>query len=124
MARYIMTARRKAALRKAQLASARKRRKGGKKRLRMDKTRRQLVGVGFGLAGATAVAAGYTANRRVGGRIERYTPRTNPEKVWYPGRFVFGQTRKGEAFAGVRVKGNYSLFKYSTSNTRRNPFFG
>lgn len=121
---YRMTAARKAALRKAQLASARKRRKGGKKRRRrMDKTRRQLVGVGLGLAGVAAVGAGYGANRRIGGRLERYTPRTQPAKLYTPGRFAVGVTSRGEGFAGVRIRGKYSNIKYSTRNTRRNPFF-
>ncbi len=120
---YRMTAKRKAALRKAQLVSARKRRKGGKKRKRMDRTRRQLVGVGFGLAGAAAVASAYAGNRRIGGRFERYTPRTQPTKLYTPGRFAVGVTSRGEGFAGVRVRGKYSNIKYSTRNTRRNPFF-
>ncbi len=57
MARYIMTARRKAALRKAQLASARKRRKGRKTSLYSKKRR---------IAAAAAGASFYMANEMVG----------------------------------------------------------
>ena len=67
MARYQMTARRRAALRKAQLASARKRKgRGKKKRTTLAQRQRRLNQATLALAGASvAVGAGVEVRRAV-----------------------------------------------------------
>ncbi len=76
MARYIMTARRKAALRKAQLASARKRR--GKNAGRKKAYKKAAVGVlGLAATGGAVIGVRHAYNRNFYHGKETYTGHAN-----------------------------------------------
>lgn len=108
MAKYRVTPKRRSALRKAQLASARARKR--KKVSRVAKRSLAISAVAIGVIGA-----GITARHR-GTSIKK----VDYPKAWGNGRrFIHGRTILGKPYVGVRRKDkSYSAFIYSKNNKK------
>ena len=130
---HVMTAKRRAALRKAQLASARKRRKVGRVNKRADKRIRKHTNKAArgtythsehgGIYMTARAAKSYNKAVRVQNKRTKKVSKINSKKSSGRGRKAVKYTAAGLAGAGA-VAAAHSQYKYSKAAKRLNSRYG